>query len=218
MGSSGRGFDPALTLNTWIFFAATEGLLCLTPGPAVLFVISHGLTRGGRASLSANAGILSGNSLYFVLSALGLGAVLLASHAFFTVVKYAGAGYLIYLGIQTIRGAGLAMQASGRAPSDGGGWRTLARGFALQAANPKALIFFVALLPQFLDARRPIAPQVAILGVTSVVIEFVVLAGYGYLAARAMRLARQPRFVAVTNRVSGGMLVLAGTGIALSGE
>jgi homoserine/homoserine lactone efflux protein len=94
----------------------------------------------------------------------------------------------------------------------------MARGFALQVANPKALIFFVALLPQFLDVSRPIASQMAILGVTSVVIEFVVLAGYGYLAARALRLARQPRFVALTNQVSGGMLILAGTGIALSGE
>jgi homoserine/homoserine lactone efflux protein len=207
-----------MSRDAWLFFAATEALLCLTPGPAVLFVISHGLTRGGRASLSANAGILAGNTLYFVLSALGLGAILLASHELFTVVKYAGGAYLIYLGIQTIRGAGLSLRADSRARSDAGTWRTMARGFALQAANPKALIFFVALLPQFLDASRPIAPQVAILGVTSVVIEFVVLAGYGYLAARAMSLARQPRFVAVTNQVSGGMLMLAGTGIALASD
>ena len=101
-----------MSWRTWMFFSATEALLCLTPGPAVLFVISHGLTRGGRASLSANAGILAGNSLYFVLSALGLGAILLASHEFFTLVKYVGAAYLVYLGVQTIRGRGLALPST----------------------------------------------------------------------------------------------------------
>lgn len=201
--------------SVWIFFSVTEALLCLTPGPAVLFVISHGLSRGGRASLSASAGILAGNALYFALSALGLGAILLASHQFFTGIKYAGAAYLVYLGVRTIRGDGLAIASTGRARNDPGGWRTLTRGFALQAANPKALIFFVALLPQFIDASRAVAPQVAILGATSVLIEFVVLAGYGYLAGRAMGLARQPRFVTVTNRISGSLLVLAGAGIAL---
>jgi threonine/homoserine/homoserine lactone efflux protein len=201
--------------RVWMFFAITEALLCLSPGPAVLFVISHGLSRGGHASLSANAGILAGNALYFALSALGLGAILLASHRFFTGIRYAGAVYLVYLGARTILGHGLAIHPAGRGRDDPGGWRALARGFALQAANPKALVFFVALLPQFIDASRAVAPQVAILGATSVVIEFVVLAGYGYLAGRAMGLARQPRFVAATNWVSGSMLVLAGAGIAL---
>jgi threonine/homoserine/homoserine lactone efflux protein len=205
-----------VSLNSWLFFSGTELLLCLTPGPAVLFVISYGLARGGRASLWANAGILSGNAFYFLLSALGLGAVLLASHEVFTIIKYLGAAYLVYLGARTVRGAGLALQAAGATSATTEDWQTLTRGFALQAANPKALIFFVALLPQFIDANRAIAPQVLILGVTSVIIEFFVLAAYGYLAARAATIARAPRFVAITNRVSGGMLVAAGAGIALS--
>lgn len=205
-----------MSFNTWLFFSSTEALLCLTPGPAVLFVLSHGLTRGGRASLWANAGILTGNTFYFLLSALGLGAVLVASHEIFTIIKYAGAAYLVYLGIQTIRGAGLAFRGSGAATPTTQDWRTLKRGFVLQAANPKALVFFVALLPQFIDANRPIALQILILGVTSVIIEFFVLAAYGYLASRAATIAREPRFVAITNRVSGGMLVAAGAGIALT--
>ena len=86
----------------------------------------------------------------------------------------------------------------------------------LQTANAKALLFFVALLPQFIDAARPIAPQILLLAVTSVAIEFVVLAAYGYFAGRAARLARERRFVVATNRVSGGLLVAAGTAIALT--
>ena len=122
---------------------------------------------------------------------------------------------LIYLGARTIGGAGLALQR-GTTPAGTEDWHTLTRGFALQAANPKALLFFVALLPQFIDANRAIAPQILILGATSVVIEFFVLAAYGYLSARAATMARKPRFVTATNRVSGGMLLAAGTGVALS--
>jgi threonine/homoserine/homoserine lactone efflux protein len=204
-----------MSFNTWLFFSGTEALLCLTPGPAVLFVLSHGLAQGGRASLWANAGILTGNAFYFLLSALGLGAVLLASHEVFTMIKLLGAGYLVYLGIRTIVGVGLGLRAGRVVSAATSDWSTLGRGFALQAANPKALMFFVALLPQFIDPTRPIALQILILGVTSVVIEFFVLAGYGYLAGRAATLAHQPRFVALTNRVSGGMLVAAGAGLAL---
>jgi homoserine/homoserine lactone efflux protein len=207
-----------MSREVWMFFATTETLLCLAPGPAVLFVLSHGLARGGWASLWANAGILAGNTLYFALSALGLGAVLLASHEVFTIIKYAGAAYLMYLGVMTIRGSGLSLRPGAGTRETTERWRALARGFALQAANPKALVFFVALLPQFIDARRALAPQIAILGITSVIIEFVVLAGYGYLAGRAATVAQEPGFVKVTSRVSGGMLIAAGAGVALTSE
>jgi homoserine/homoserine lactone efflux protein len=208
-----------VSLSTWLFFSGTEAILCLTPGPAVLFVVACGLAHGGRASLWANAGILAGNAFYFLLSALGLGALLLASSELFTAIKYLGAAYLVYLGIRTIFTAGVGRDARADANTDANGWQTLIRGFALQAANPKALVFFVALLPQFIDARRAIGRQVLILGLTSVVIEFFVLAAYGHLAARAAAaMARQPRFVTVTNRVSGGMLIAAGAGIAFSAE
>ena len=205
-----------MTWSVWLLFTATETMLCLTPGPAVLFVVSYGITRGGRNSLWANAGILSGNAMYFLLSAFGLGAVLLASYEVFTVIKYVGAAYLLYLGIQTFRGAGLALAATDNAQPTAPGWRALRRGFSLQAANPKALIFFAALLPQFISSKIAVAPQVAILGMTSVTIEFLVLAGYGYLAGRAALLARTPRFAAATNRASGVMLIAAGTGLALA--
>jgi homoserine/homoserine lactone efflux protein len=205
-----------VSLRTWLLFSATEAILCLTPGPAVLFVLSHGLTYGGRASLWANAGILAGNTLYFVLSALGLSAVLVASHDVFLVIKYAGAAYLVYLGLRTMRAAHAAVAAPVAAADRTRNWQTLARGFALQTANPKALMFFAALLPQFIDARQSIGVQILVLALTSVVIEFCVLAAYGGLAGRAAAAARQPRFLAVTRRVSGAMLVLAGTALALS--
>jgi homoserine/homoserine lactone efflux protein len=201
-----------VTLQSWLIFAVAETLLALTPGPAVLFVLSYGLTQGGRASLWANAGILTANAVYFGLSAIGLGALLLASYSIFLIIKYVGAAYLIYLGIQTFRGAGLTL-----APEQGPeavGYRALRRGIALQLANPKAIIFFVALLPQFINPQAAVAPQVMILGMTSVVIEFFVLAGYGYLAGGAALLIRRRKFVKTVNRTSGAALVVAGTGLA----
>jgi homoserine/homoserine lactone efflux protein len=207
-----------LSLRIWLLFVVTEAVMCLTPGPAVLFVVSCGLTQGGRAALWANAGILSGNTLYFVISAFGLGAVLLGSYEVFTIIKYVGAAYLVWLGIRTIRGAGLALRTNPEVRAAEHRWRMLARGFVLQAANPKALLFFVALLPQFIDPHRAIAPQVVILAVTSAVIEFVILAGYGYFAGRASVLARQSRFVTATNRASGGLLITTGTLLALTSD
>jgi homoserine/homoserine lactone efflux protein len=204
-----------MTWNSWLLFVSMETILCLTPGPAVLFVVAHGLARGGRSSLWANAGILSGNALYFGLSALGLGAVLLASNTVFTVITYVGSGYLLYLGIQTFRGAGLAINAEPASHTLTSGWRTLCRGFAAQTANPKALLFFVALLPQFVSPDAPILPQIFILGTTSVLIEFCVLGAYGYLAGRAASVACRPRFIKATNRASGTMLIAAGAGIML---
>ena len=203
-----------MSLEAWLAFVALDVVLCLTPGPAVLFVVSSGLARGGRAALWANAGILSGNSFYFALSALGVGALLLASYEVFTVIKWLGAGYLLYLGVQTWRGAGLALSVDPDTRAEDG-WQMLGRGFLLQTANPKALLFFAALLPQFIDPRAPIALQIFILAMTSIAIEFVVLAAYGYGAGRAASLARQRRFVTTVNRVSGGMLVVAGTAVAL---
>jgi homoserine/homoserine lactone efflux protein len=203
-------------LDVWILFVVTETVLCLTPGPAVLFIVSHGLARGGRASLAANAGILTGNAVYFALSALGLGAVLLASHELFTALQYAGAVYLVFLGIQTMRGGGMSIHSVAAVDAGESAWRAWIRATALQLANPKALVFFSALLPQFIDTSGPVTMQFVVLGATSAVIEFVVLAAYGYLAANLSRLAREPRFRATINRVSGAMLIVAGAGVALN--
>ena len=207
-----------MSFRVWLAFVVTEVVLCLTPGPAVLFVVSCALARGSRAALWGNAGILTGNTFYFALSAVGLGAVLLASHEIFTIVKFAGAAYLVWLGIRTIRGAGLALRIDPAVRPVEYRWRMLARGFVLQAANPKALLFFVALLPQFIDTHRAIAPQVVILALTSALIEFTVLASYGYFASRAATLAREARFVTATNRASGGLLIATGTLLALNGD
>jgi len=200
--------------ETWSLFAVTETLLCLTPGPAVLFVLSQGLGRGAGASLWASLGILAGNTFYFVLSATSLGAMLVASYDVFFAIKWAGAAYLVLLGIRALRARGEVLTV---APATGtaGGLRLVARGFAVQAANPKALVFFTALLPQFIDPAGNIAHQVVILAATSLVVEFTVLASYGGLSARAARLAIAPARAAWLERATGGLLIAAGLRMAV---
>jgi homoserine/homoserine lactone efflux protein len=203
-----------MTWHRWSLFALTELVLCLTPGPAVLFVVATGLGQGTRRAIWANVGILSGNAFYFLLSAAGLGAVLVASHQAFLVVKYVGAAYLIYLGIATFVGRGIGLQAAADRSSEPG-VRVLGRAFATQAANPKALLFFAALLPQFIAPNEPVARQLLTLCLTSMVVEFAVLLAYGALAGRASRVLQRPRFATATNRAAGGLLVGAGVGLGL---
>jgi homoserine/homoserine lactone efflux protein len=207
-----------VTATTWLLFVLMEIPLCLTPGPAVLFVFAHGLRYGGAKSLWANLGILSGNAFYFALSATGLGVLVKTSHHAFLFVKWAGAAYLIVLGLRMMFGKSTALASASAETRDVRGRHILGRGFVLQAANPKALIFFTAFLPQFISTREPIAHQVVILGVTSVILEFFILAGYGWFAARLSNLTKSAPFARRINAAAGLMLVTCGAGLALTSE
>ena len=202
-----------MTWTTWALFALTEGVLCLVPGPAVLLVVAQGLAQGGRASIFANLGILTGNTVYFALSAAGLGAVLLSSYEVFFAIKWLGAAYLVWLGVTAFFGKSstLSVTAARERPRP---LRMLVNGAVLQLANPKAILFFTALLPQFIDPAEPLLMQFVILAVTSVVLEFLVLLGYGMLAGKAAVAAQCPELTRWINRVSGSLLVAAGIGMA----
>ena len=201
--------------TVWMMFALTELALSAAPGPAVLFVISQGLRCRSALALWAALGILAANALYFAVSGTGVGALLVASNHLFTVVKWAGAAYLLYLGaVALLRPPPLPGERRTADRADSGSGTLFLRGIVLQLSNPKALLFFVAILPQFIDRGRPIVFQILVLGVTSIVLEFVVLTAYGTVAARAARLAMQPRFAAVTSRLSGALLVGAALGLS----
>lgn len=200
-----------MDLSAWLMFVAIETALCLTPGPAVLYAFSVGARHGFRTSLSANAGVVTGNSVYFVLSALGLGAVILASHTLFVIIKWAGVIYLTWLGLQLIWGSKRHHSEQVATPPL---TRIFRGGVLLQLANPKSLVFFTAILPQFVDPSGTIWLQFLILGVTSQIIEAVVLGAYGFTADRSATYLRTPTFVRWVDRVSGGLLVALGAGLA----
>jgi threonine/homoserine/homoserine lactone efflux protein len=200
----------------WWLFVPTEIILCLTPGPAVLLVLATALRSGSRPSISATSGILTANTVYFAVSATSLGALLLASYRLFFLVKWIGAAYLIFLGAKALLSNALPLGAPESAPdARRSSWRLFADGFLLQMSNPKAIVFFAALLPQFMDPKGRLALQVLVFGLTSICIEFLVLLSYGLAAGRAMVVARQPRYARWANRISGMFLIGAGSGLAL---
>jgi len=203
-----------MTWQIWGAFVLVETALCLTPGPAVLLVLSQALTRGAPKAVWSIAGILAANTVYFVLSATGVGAILLASYDLFFAIKWIGAAYLIWLGVGAFLGKSKALAIRAVDPRPVGGSRLFLSGFVLQMANPKVIVFFTALLPQFINPHAAIVPQVAILAVTSVAIEFTVQLFYAVLAGRAARFAAQPRFARITDRVAGSLLIGAGLGMA----
>src|SRR5436853_49218 len=146
-----------MTFETWFLFVVTEGVLSMTPGPAVLFVLSQAIRRGPAKSVWASLGILSANAMYFALSATSLGAIIVASYNLFFWIKWIGAAYLIYLGLQCFfsKSSILSLpEAEARAVSGSRIWRDA---FLLQSANPKALLFFTAILPQFIEPDYSIA-------------------------------------------------------------
>lgn len=186
----------------------------MIPGPAVLFVLSQAVRQGPAKSVWANGGILGANAVYFALSATSLGAIIVASYKLFLVIKWVGAGYLIYLGLQSFLSRTSVLAVPDANSKQSTGWRILRDGVVLQGANPKALLFFTAILPQFIDPRGRVVWQVFLLGVSSMVVEFIILFVYGQLAGRALSAGRNPRFEAWTNRVAGGLLISAGLGLA----
>lgn len=183
-----------MSLNTWLLFLVMETALSLSPGPAVFYTVSQGARGGLRRALPAALGILSANAIYFALSATSLGALIAASARFFTVAKWLGAAYLVYLGIRALASAGhsQAVALNGGAaqagiPDSSDRRRVYLGALTLQLANPKALLFFLALLPQFIDLKFAVVPQMLILTATSMIPEFFILMGYGWLAHRAVR-------------------------------
>jgi len=203
-----------VTWQLWLLFVTTEAVLSMTPGPAVLFVLSQAIKRGSAKSVWASCGILSANAMYFVLSATSLGAVIIASYRLFFLIKWIGAAYLVYLGLSNFFGKSSVLSLPQEISDVRAGPHILRDGFVLQAANPKALLFFTAILPQFIDAHQNVAFQIFVLAISSMVVEFAILFTYGELAGRALATARNPRFEKITNRIAGSLLIGAGVGLA----
>ncbi|UXI69099.1 LysE family translocator [Tahibacter amnicola] len=194
-------------------FTATLLVMCLIPGPAVLLVVGHAVKSGWRDSFYASLGVQAGNGIYYLLCIAGLGALLATSETVFHIIKWIGALYLIYLGLRTI-----ALAKKNAMPSETRTVPLLARPFLQgmlgQLANPKSVLFFGALLPQFLDPGYPLLPQYALYGVLCFVVEVPILAVYGWLAARGSTLSASPRVAVWRERVSGACLVSVGASIA----
>jgi threonine/homoserine/homoserine lactone efflux protein len=196
-----------MPLNTWLVFVAAVFVLTVTPGPSVLMAVSTSVNRGFRQAVLAALGSTSAIVGIMVLSAVGLGAVLSASELLFSVLKWAGAAYLAYLGITSLLAPGSnVLLSEQREPVQA---RSFVRGFLVGASNPKALVFFTALFPQFIDPARPQVPQFLLLCSTFVAFELFWLVTYAALGNRAKHWLQQPGRAVLFNRATGGVFLLA---------
>ncbi len=203
-----------MTMQSWLLFTATEAALSLSPGPAVMMVVAYGIARGWRTSLFVTLGILSGNAIYFAVSATGIGSLILASPTLFMAIKWLGAAYLVYLGLSAIFGRPSPMTISRLEGKPQSARRIYASALMLQLTNPKTLLMFVAILPQFIDPHQPVGLQMIILAACSMIPEFFILLGYGMLASKASHWATQPRYSVITERIAGTLVLAAGIMVA----
>jgi homoserine/homoserine lactone efflux protein len=200
--------DPAVFIT---YFIATI-VLSVTPGPGVFSSISAGLHHGFRLGWWNGLGMQAANLIWVSVVSLGLGALLIASETLFAAVKWAGVAYLVYLGIVTWRAP---VRGFEDRPDDARTAREIfLRGFLVNMTNPKGIIFFAAILPQFIDVSRPQLPQYAILAATTFSVDLVTMMGYTALAARVLRVMREPSRIRWVNRGLGGAFVAAGVALA----
>jgi len=195
-----------MTMPLYFAFILAASSLLVIPGPTVLLVVGYGLAEGRKSPWAVVTGVALGDAVACAFSVIGLGAVLAASATAFTVVKYVGAAYIVYLGIGMIRSSETACQTSASSSPR----RKFARAFAVTALNPKDILFFLAFLPQFVSPGRPAGPQLLLLGATFVVLSAVNATVYSYLSGSAGSRIQDPRWLARLRRLGGGILVGAG--------
>ena len=200
-----------MTLEIWLTYVAMVAIIAISPGPSVLLASSHGMRHGYSKTLATIAGDLSANTLQMTAVALGLGAALAASATFFGILKWAGVGYLMYLGIrQWIVRPDDADTRSGDTRGQAAARTTLYwQGFTVSASNPKAVLFFLALFPQFLVPASPRAMQLVVLGLTFLAMDGIALILYARFGARLRAWLVINNRVRWQGRISGSMLLVA---------
>ncbi len=197
-----------MTFETWAAFAAASAVLLIIPGPTILLVVSYALGQGWRTALPMAVGVALGDFTAMTLSMLGIGALLMASATIFTVLKWIGAAYLVYLGIKLFR-AGGALDARPRSDA-ASAVKMMGHAWLVTALNPKSITFFVAFLPQFLDRSADFFTQMLIFEATFLVLAFLNAFGYAMVASRARNVVRNPRAISLFNKTGGTLLVGAG--------
>ncbi len=201
-----------MSMELWLAFAAASVVLLAIPGPTVLLVISYALGHGKRTATATVAGVALGDFTAMTASMLGLGALLSTSAALFTALKWAGAAYLVYLGVRLW----LAPAAHEGPPGEVASTakerplRIFLHTYIVTALNPKSIIFFVAFLPQFLNHAEPMASQMVIFEATFLVLATANATAYGLMASMARRTIRKPGVQKLVNRTGGSLMIGAG--------
>lgn len=206
-------FDP----STFLIFIAACMVLLIVPRPAVLYITARSIDQGRIAGMISVLGIHLGTTVHVIAAAVGISALLLASATAFTLVKFAGAAWLIWLGLRRIFGGNAdAAQSPKRETLP----RIFWEGVVVNILNPKTALFFLAFLPQFVDpAKGMVAMQILVLGATFIVLGIITDGAYALAAGTAAGWVKaRPRFIAMQKYITGGVFVALGLGAALAGN
>lgn len=200
-----------MELEIWLTFMAASMVLLLIPGPTILLVLSYALTQGRKVALASALGVATGDLLAMSASLIGLGTLVLASASLFSLLKWIGAAYLIYLGIQLLRHP--PKQGLGTSQTEGAisAKKVFGHTMTVTALNPKSIAFFIAFVPQFIDPTVSIAPQFAILIASFVSLAALNVMIYALLADRMRQRISQTKTLRFVNRLGG--LTLIGMGL-----
>lgn len=204
-----------MNTETLVIYSVVSFFYVITPGPAILLAVSNGISFGLRAVLMSSLGNICGLLTISVLSILGLGAIMATSSSLFTLAKYAGAAYLIYLGVRQImiRPEQLTDTPVTFSHSETRAAAHFFQGFILAVSNPKAVLFFTALFPQFLDFGAPMLPQYVVMTGLFMAISFGSLFSWGLVSNTAKQQLGSTRGIKWFRRVSGGLFIGVGIGL-----
>ena len=204
-----------MLLSLWLGFLLAAILIAVSPGPGAAVAMSCGMRYGYAAALRSIFGLESALLIQLTIVAVGLGALLTASTLAFDIVKFCGAAYLVWLGIQKWRTAPQELQDAKPPMSSNA---LFVEGLLVNLANPKAIVFIAALTPQFIDPTRPQWLQFLIIAATMCTVDIVVMSGYALLATRLRHWLHDPKALKAQNRFFGGVFVGAGLLLASTGR
>ncbi|MEG3133177.1 homoserine/homoserine lactone efflux protein [Rouxiella sp. T17] len=197
-----------MTLDWWLTYLLTTSILSLSPGSGAINTMSTGISHGYRGAVASIAGLQLGLSIHIVLVGIGLGALVSQSLLAFEVLKWCGAAYLIWLGICQWRSAGaIDMNAVTKAMPRR---KLFKRAVLVNLTNPKSIVFLAALFPQFIIPHEPQVAQYLVLGVTTVVVDIIVMIGYATLAKRISSWIKAPKQMTLLNRIFGSLFMMVG--------
>lgn len=199
-----------MTIETWITFVVASTVLLAIPGPTVLLVLSYALSKGRSMALASVSGVALGDLLAMTASLAGLGALVMASSLAFSLLKWIGAAYLVYMGVKLLLSArehGRELPEAGRSVTPRS---VFSHAAAVTALNPKSIAFFIAFVPQFLDPAAPLLAQAALLIVTFVALAALNALAYALLASSMRRVVSRPAVLANMTRAGGATLIAMG--------
>lgn len=203
-----------MTLSTWLTFFVASWAISFSPGAGAISAMTSGLKYGFARGYWNTLGLIIGIMAQFLIVAVGLGAVLATSEIAFSVVKYFGVAYLIYLGVRQFRTDAAPVAVDAGNPTDFSIRDLIVRGILINLLNPKGTVFLLAVVPQFVNPAAPLTLQYLTLAGTLVLTDTVAMGIYTLLAAKVLRLLRSAHHIRWMNRIFGSLFILAGTFLA----